>query len=53
MDALNRQAAAADDTASGGAESSRVLIVTAVAAERDAVLRGLNGSSRFDVIAAG
>lgn len=31
----------------------RVLIVTAVAAERDAVLRGLGGSDRFHVIAAG
>ncbi|MFF2911688.1 futalosine hydrolase [Paenibacillus sp. NPDC057934] len=31
----------------------RVLIVTAVAAERDAVLRGLQGSSRFHVVAAG
>ncbi|KWX76325.1 hypothetical protein AML91_10640 [Paenibacillus jilunlii] len=48
---MDRQAAG--DTASGGAECSRVLIVTAVAAERDAVLRGLNGSGRFDVIAAG
>ncbi|MCL6602031.1 MAG: futalosine hydrolase [Paenibacillus sp.] len=39
---------------SGGAvEPSRVLIVTAVAAERDAVLRGLKGSDRFHVIAAG
>lgn len=34
-------------------EQPRVLIVTAVAAERDAVLRGLAGSPRFDVIAAG
>ncbi|UQZ33987.1 futalosine hydrolase [Paenibacillus sp. PK3_47] len=33
--------------------AKRVLIVTAVAAERDAVLRGLGGSSRFHVIAAG
>lgn len=31
----------------------RVLIVTAVAAERDAVLRGLQGRDRFHVIAAG
>ncbi|MCZ8522078.1 MULTISPECIES: futalosine hydrolase [Paenibacillus] len=31
----------------------RVLIVTAVDAERDAVLRGLRGDSRFEVIAAG
>ncbi|WP_342437540.1 futalosine hydrolase [Paenibacillus sp. FSL L8-0436] len=31
----------------------RVLIVTAVEAEREAVLRGLRGSSRFHVIAAG
>ncbi|AZN43488.1 futalosine hydrolase [Paenibacillus albus] len=31
----------------------RVLIVTAVDAERDAVLRGLRGDERFDVIAAG
>lgn len=34
-------------------EMRRVLIVTAVAAERDAVLRGLQGSDRFHVIAAG
>jgi futalosine hydrolase len=31
----------------------RILIITAVAAERDAVLRGLRGSVRFDVRAAG
>ncbi|WP_219834559.1 futalosine hydrolase [Paenibacillus sp. R14(2021)] len=31
----------------------RVLIVTAVAAERDAVLRGLGGDERFHVVAAG
>lgn len=31
----------------------RVLIVTAVAAERDAILRGLQGDSRFHVVAAG
>ncbi|WP_339799303.1 futalosine hydrolase [Paenibacillus sp. FSL R5-0744] len=35
------------------AGTRRVLIVTAVAAERDAVLRGLKGSDRFHVIAAG
>ncbi|MFD5021589.1 futalosine hydrolase [Paenibacillus sp. NPDC058367] len=35
------------------AGARRVLIVTAVAAERDAVLRGLKGSDRFHVIAAG
>lgn len=35
------------------AGTRRVLIVTAVAAERDAVLRGLQGSDRFHVIAAG
>lgn len=33
--------------------SQRVLIVTAVDAERDAVLRGLRSHGRFDVIAAG
>ncbi|KAI7269639.1 hypothetical protein KC345_g7523, partial [Hortaea werneckii] len=33
--------------------ADQVLIVTAVAAERDAVLRGLQGSRRFHVIAAG
>jgi len=32
---------------------ARVLIVTAVEAERDAVLRGLQGNSRFHVVAAG
>ncbi|KIL41805.1 hypothetical protein SD70_05445 [Gordoniibacillus kamchatkensis] len=31
----------------------RILVVTAVAAERDAVVRGLGGDSRFDVVAAG
>ncbi|WP_307585783.1 futalosine hydrolase [Paenibacillus wynnii] len=35
------------------AEPRRVLIVTAVEAERDAVLRGLKGSDRFHVVAAG
>ncbi|MEK4353743.1 futalosine hydrolase [Paenibacillus sp. FSL R5-0475] len=35
------------------AGARRALIVTAVAAERDAVLRGLKGSDRFHVIAAG
>ncbi|ASA24648.1 futalosine hydrolase [Paenibacillus donghaensis] len=37
----------------GQPPASRILIVTAVAAERDAVLHGLRGSSRFDVVAAG
>ncbi len=32
---------------------SRVLVTTAVSAERDAVLRGLRGSDRFHVLAAG
>jgi futalosine hydrolase len=36
-----------------GQDAPRVLIVTAVAAERDAVLRGLKGSGRFHVVAAG
>ncbi|NGZ75076.1 futalosine hydrolase [Saccharibacillus alkalitolerans] len=31
----------------------RVLVVTAVEAEREAVLAGLNGDERFDVVAAG
>lgn len=31
----------------------RVLVMTAVPAERDAVLRGLRGDSRFDVLAGG
>ncbi|MFC4767833.1 futalosine hydrolase [Effusibacillus consociatus] len=31
----------------------RVLVVTSVSAERDAVLRGLHGSSRFEVLVAG
>jgi futalosine hydrolase len=31
----------------------RILIMTAVAVERDAVLRGLQGDSRFDVLLAG
>ncbi|MDF2963924.1 MAG: futalosine hydrolase [Paenibacillus sp.] len=34
-------------------QQKRVLIMTAVQAERDAVLRGLNGDSRFDVLIAG
>lgn len=33
--------------------AARVLIVTAVDVERDAVLRGLKGDNRFDVVAAG
>lgn len=45
--------AAARITAAEEAPGPRVLIVTAVAAEREAVLRGLHGSRRFDVIAAG
>jgi futalosine hydrolase len=31
----------------------RVLVITAVSAEKDAVLRGLRGDSRFEVVAAG
>src|SRR5680860_1698741 len=31
----------------------RILVVTAVSAERDAVLRGLRRDSRFDVLVAG
>ncbi|WP_254075533.1 futalosine hydrolase [Paenibacillus tritici] len=49
---LNSQSAAGTEAADG-TRAQRVLIVTAVAAEREAVLRGLRGSSRFDVIAAG
>lgn len=45
--------AAAGIAAAGAALAPRVLIVTAVAAEREAVLRGLRGSARFEVIAAG
>jgi futalosine hydrolase len=38
----------------GGQQSEmRVLIMTAVPAERDAVLRGLHGDTRFDVLVAG
>lgn len=33
--------------------NSRVLVITAVSAERDAVVRGLQGDTRFDVLAAG
>ena len=33
--------------------NNRVLIITAVEAERDAVVRGLQGNKRFDVLAAG
>lgn len=43
---------AAAESGSGSA-APRVLIVTAVEAERDAILRGLGGSTRFEVIAAG
>jgi len=43
----------AREAAEGQASPPRVLIVTAVAAERDAVLRGLQGSGRFHVVAAG
>ncbi|NQX47026.1 futalosine hydrolase [Paenibacillus tritici] len=49
---MNSQSAAGTEAADG-TRAQRVLIVTAVAAEREAVLRGLRGSSRFDVIAAG
>ncbi|QSF44887.1 futalosine hydrolase [Paenibacillus tianjinensis] len=45
--------AAAGFAAAGENHAPRVLIVTAVAAEREAVLRGLGGSSRFEVLAAG
>lgn len=31
----------------------RILVMTAVSAERDAILRGLNGDCRFDVMVAG
>lgn len=34
-------------------QRSRILIMTAVEAERDAVLRGLKGSPKFDVLLAG
>ncbi|WP_042202500.1 futalosine hydrolase [Paenibacillus camerounensis] len=44
---------AAGRAAAGQAPAPRVLIVTAVGAEREAVLRGLGGSARFEVIAAG
>ncbi|PKM47971.1 MAG: futalosine hydrolase [Firmicutes bacterium HGW-Firmicutes-8] len=33
--------------------NKRVLVMTAVSAEKDAVLRGLNGDTRFDVLVAG
>lgn len=42
-----------EEAMEGQAGARRVLIVTAVDAERDAVLRGLQGSDRFHVIAAG
>ncbi|WP_342547851.1 futalosine hydrolase [Paenibacillus sp. FSL P2-0089] len=51
--AHHHSGAAARSAAAGEAPAPRVLIVTAVAAEREAVLRGLAGSRRFDVIAAG
>lgn len=45
----------ADTGVSGGrlASAARVLVVTAVEAEREAVLAGLGGDERFDVVAAG
>ncbi|MDO3408306.1 futalosine hydrolase [Saccharibacillus sp. CPCC 101409] len=42
-----------DSGFAGNAGEVRTLIVTAVEAEREAVLAGLAGDSRFDVIAAG
>lgn len=36
-----------------GKRRKRILVMTAVDAERDAVCRGLKGDSRFDVLAAG
>lgn len=41
------------DGVRGERRSGRVLVMTAVAAERDAVLRGLGGDERFDVRLAG
>jgi futalosine hydrolase len=34
-------------------QEMRILVMTSVSAERDAVLRGLQGASRFDVLVAG
>ncbi|MBW7476101.1 futalosine hydrolase [Paenibacillus oenotherae] len=36
-----------------GMNNNRVLVITAVEAERDAVVRGLRGAAGFDVVAAG
>ena len=36
-----------------GRAEMRVLVMTAVSAERDAILRGLNNDTRFDVRIAG
>ncbi|WCK55238.1 futalosine hydrolase [Aneurinibacillus sp. Ricciae_BoGa-3] len=44
---------AAVSPSSERAPKMRVLVMTSVAAERDAVLRGLRGSSRFEVLVAG
>ena len=51
---LEQQAKHSSGLVSGSQHAKmRVLVMTAVSAERDAVLRGLNGDSRFDVLAAG
>ncbi|QDH22131.1 futalosine hydrolase [Saccharibacillus brassicae] len=42
-----------ESDAGSEASSGRVLVVTAVDAEREAVLAGLGGDDRFDVVAAG
>lgn len=49
--ALN--AATLDDDATGRTSDRRVLIISSVAAERDAVLRGLQHNPRFDVMIGG
>lgn len=53
MEVFNRQAPGPREEAGDMPQAPRILIVTAVAAERDAFLRGLKGSGRFHVIAAG
>lgn len=53
MDAADLTRGASGASPLTGPGAGRILIVTAVAAERDAVLRGLRGSAAFEVVAGG
>ncbi|WP_068777316.1 futalosine hydrolase [Paenibacillus sp. FJAT-26967] len=50
---MNAHSPQPDQYQPGPAQSSRILIMTPVAAEQEAVLRGLQGEPRFDVAIAG